>query len=84
MIVTLYDLLQLDIFQSLTPICGKKGLNSAVTKVGILDFEFTRTGASHVYDQHWQEGELVLSSLLYSKSEYDLLSAVKRLKKSKV
>lgn len=73
--------MQLECMRSLTLIAGERGLNKTVTKVGILDYEFTRIGS--VYNVCWQ-GEFVLSSFLYAEGDPEaVLSGVKRLHRLK-
>ena len=50
---TIRDMMQLDVMKSLKLIAGKGGLDKEVTRVGILDFEFTRPGSA--YDTGWKK-----------------------------
>ena len=77
--VTIRDFIRLDEMRSLKLIAGEGGLDKEIYRVGILDYEFTKSGVG--YDMGW-DGEFVLSSLLYARDEQDtLLNAVKRLHK---
>ena len=78
---TIRDMMQLDVMKSLKLIAGKGGLDKEVTRVGILDFEFTRPGAA--YDTGWKK-EFVLTSFLYAVNHPDsILNGIKRLYKYK-
>jgi hypothetical protein len=78
--VTIQDMMNIDRLRSLKLVAGAGGLDKAVSKVGILDFEFTKTGARHCDDNHWRRDEFVLSTFLYAKDNPALITdAVRKL-----
>ena len=82
---TLNDLMNLELMGSLKLVAGAEGLTNRLGKVGILDFEFTRRGAAQSTDRYWQPDELILTTLLYTDGNDEmLLDAVKKLHKNGV
>lgn len=78
---TVRDIMGLDSMKSLRLLAGEGGLDRAVSKISILDYEFTRAGVA--YDSGWAN-EFVLSSFLYAVDNPNLiLSGVKRLHRMK-
>lgn len=78
--VTIRDVMQLDIFHKMKLIAGDSGLDNLVTKVGILDYEFTKRGGLYNPAGHWVPGEFVLTSMSYARGDTSMLAdAVKKL-----
>lgn len=79
------DLMVQDIFKTaeyskLRLLAGENGLYNKVTGCGILDYEFDEDVIDKYKHTNFVEGQLVLSSLLYTKdNEFMLLEAVKNL-----
>lgn len=82
--ITVQDIIHIEPLKSLKLIAGAGGLDHVVSKVGILDYEFTKRGNSLYADGHWQPGEFVLTTFIYAKANAALmLDAVKRLRSEK-
>lgn len=82
--VTVRDMIQIDQLKSLKLIAGEGGMDRPVSKVGILDYEFTKLGNSFCTDVHWQQGEFTLASFAYAHGDPALImEAVKRLNREK-
>ncbi|MDR1916920.1 MAG: PucR family transcriptional regulator [Synergistaceae bacterium] len=78
--VTVQDITNIDRLRTLKLVAGAGGLDRAVAKVGILDFEFTKAGMAHCTDNHWRPNEFILSTFLYAKDDPSFLTdAVKKL-----
>lgn len=84
MYITVQDIIHIEPLKSLKLIAGAGGLDHTVSKVGILDYEFTKRGNSLCTDGHWQQGEFVLTTFIYAKDNAVLmLDAIKRLRAEK-
>lgn len=82
--ITIRDIMQLDIFRKMKLIAGESGLDNPVSKVGILDYEFTKRGDLFNPAGHWMSGEFVLTSMTYARDNTPLLvDAVKKLQAEK-
>lgn len=80
MYVTIRDVTNIEKLKSLKLVAGGGGLGNRVEKVGILDFEFTKNGASQCVDAHWMPHDFVITTFLYAKdNEALLVDAVKKL-----
>ena len=78
--LTLRDITKLEALHSFKLLGGGGGLGRTLSKVGMLDFEFTRLGAHQCVDDQWVQGELVLSTFLYARDNPDLIvDAAKKL-----
>lgn len=73
MSVQINEILSLNVMQDFKRICGKKGLDRRITKVGILDHEL-----GEVIDKSFIEGEFVLTNLLIIKDDLTQLEDVLR------
>lgn len=72
---TVLHALGLEKFRQLQLVAGEKGLSREITKIGILDYEFTTKTESF-----YIKGEFVVTSFLYAKDDEKLiLDAVKAL-----
>lgn len=61
-------------------VAGTGGLSRPVSMIGILDYELVREARDRFFAPHFQEGQFVITSLLYAKDEpYLLIDAVKHL-----
>lgn len=81
--ITIRDILQLKKLKSLKLLNNSDGLTNLVSKVGILDYEFTRQGHAFCTDNHWIQGEFVLATFSYARENPNLLvNAVKQLQKA--
>lgn len=61
-------------------IAGKGGLSRAITGCGILDYELLPELKDRYYHSNFQEGQFIVSSLLYAKDNpYILTDAIKHL-----
>lgn len=82
--ITVQDIIHIEPLKSLKLIAGAGGLDHIVSKVGILDYEFTKRGSSLYADGHWQPGEFVLTTFIYAKDNTTLIwDAIKRLRGEK-
>lgn len=75
MYLTVGNAMELENFRSLRLIAGENGLNRKITKIGILDYEFTTKTVSA-----YTKGEFIVTSFLYARNNENLiLEAVKSL-----
>lgn len=75
MYFTVRDAMSMEKFKNLRLVAGINGLSKQITKIGILDYEFTTATAST-----YISGEFVVTSFLYAKDdESKILEAVQRL-----
>lgn len=78
--ITVQDIINIEPLKSLKLIAGAGGLDQKVSKIGILDYEYTKRGSSFISDEHWQPNEFVLTTFIYAKdSPSALLNTIKRL-----
>lgn len=78
--VTVADIMNLHNFNGLKLIAGNNGLDRNITKCGILDYEYdTSVKIKHLYN-NFEEGQFVLTSLLFAKdNEFLVFDALKHL-----
>ena len=70
--------------ENLRMICGKGGLSRRVTSVGILDYEFLPEVSGKYRHYNFDEGQLVVSTLMYARDNQNLvMDAVKELIKDR-
>ena len=80
MYLSVSEAMNLDTFKSFKLIAGHKGLNNKITKVGVLDFEFTQKGEHHWSEDQFIVGEFVLATFLYAKDNESIIyEGIKRL-----
>ncbi|MBS6798661.1 MAG: PucR family transcriptional regulator [Firmicutes bacterium] len=79
--VTVEDISNFPEFADLKLIAGRGGLNKAVEKCGILDYEFVEGVREKWYNTNFRdENMIVMTSFLYAKdNEYLIMDAVKNL-----
>ena len=69
------DMLNLESLSGLKRLTKPGGLDNVVTKVGILEYEFTSKGRAFSSDEHWIPGEFILTSFQYAKDHPELITA---------
>lgn len=80
MLITVRDLMQLELLKPLQLVAGASGTGHGVSKIGILDYEFSQRGSLYNPAGHWAPGEFVLTSMAYARDNPALLTdAVKKL-----
>lgn len=81
--ITVQNMIQIKELQSLKLLTNQSGLNNVVSKIGILDYEFTRQGHTFCANDHWRPGEFVLTTFSYARESPSLmLKAVQRLQRA--
>jgi len=81
---TVRDIMSIEKLKSLQLVAGEGGLERTISKVGILDYEFSRTNNPFYTDTHWLPGEFVLTTFTYARDNLSIWQqAVKRLDKEK-
>ncbi len=82
--ITISEALNLDRLKNFKLIAGASGLKNRITKIGILDYEFTKQGASQWADGQFIAGEFLLTTFLYARdNELLITEAVKKLAKNR-
>lgn len=80
--VTVQDIMQLKPLQGLKLLTKPVGLDNVISKVGILEYEFTRQGHAFCTDSHWLPNEFVLTTFGHMKNTpSQMINAVKMLQK---
>ena len=79
--VTVEDICNFPEFANLRVIAGRGGLNNAVERCGVLDYEFVDGVKNKWYNTNFRvENMIVITSFLYAKdNDYLILDAVKKL-----
>lgn len=78
--VTIKDLMNFQNFDGIALIAGGDGLHRVVTKCGVLDYEFDIDVKKKYLHSNFEEGQFVLTSLLFAKdNEHLILEALKHL-----
>lgn len=79
MSLTVYGAMKLHTLRNFILAAGQLGLDRRVTRIGILDYEFTGKVPEDIANQ-FASGEFILSSMLYAHQDEDaLLQAVRKL-----
>ncbi len=81
---TVRDIMGIEKLESLQLVAGEGGLDRVISKVGILDYEFSRANNPFYTDSHWLPGEFVLTTFTYARDNISIWQqALKRLDKEK-
>ena len=79
MILTVYGATKLEALKNFRLACGQQGLDRIITRIAILDYEFS-SGLEMDFSTQFSRGEFILSSMLYAQENSNaLLDAVRRL-----
>lgn len=81
--ITVRYIQKLPVFNGLSLVAGKSGLDNVITNCTILDYEYEKTVVNKFTHINFVEGDFILTSFLYAKdNEFLIMDAVKRLSKS--
>ncbi|MDD2481278.1 MAG: PucR family transcriptional regulator ligand-binding domain-containing protein [Lutispora sp.] len=73
MSITVLEAIKLDIFKNFRLIAGHRGLENKIEKVGILDYEYDIKTKEPLYEEQFEKGQFVISSLLFAKDDENLI-----------
>lgn len=85
MFVTVQNITQIEELASLKLIAGASGLDKPISKVSLLEYEFTKIGSKFSSDEIWQTKEFVVTTFVYAKDDPSMIfDAIRRMHAAKV